>query len=201
MLQAGLEFGICTMQFGEYPSEDVQAARARAAQLCPQIPFEVIEVPRTLGRAHDIATWCIESSGSVLKTAIECMVPMRPFIDAVMARGYRTLLQGMSGGLLWGVGRQAMMQLHNVSMDKGDAAGLAHWQELKRRWLEYERTGFPPNAARVCRWYTKSKGQLCRAEQAQAQAAGDKARPRPRPSANPAQLIAWGIQSSGGSSG
>ena len=98
--------------------------------------------------AHDIATWCIENSGSVLKTAIECAVPMRPFIDGVIARGYRTLLNGMSGGMLWGVGRQAMMQLANVSKDKGDAAGLQHWQDLKVRWLEYERTGFPPNATR-----------------------------------------------------
>ena len=71
---------------------------------------------------------------------------MRPFIDGVIARGYRTLLNGMSGGMLWGVGRQAMMQLANVSKDKGDAAGLKHWQDLKVRWLEYERTGFPPNA-------------------------------------------------------
>ena len=31
---------------------------------------------------------------------------------------------------------------------------------LKRRWLEYERTGFPPNAARVLRWYTATKGGL-----------------------------------------
>ena len=111
--------------------------------------------------AHEIATWCIENSGSVLKTAIECAVPMRPFIDGVIARGYRTLLNGMSGGMLWGVGRQAMMQLANVSKEKGDAAGLKHWQDLKVRWLEYERTGFPPNATRVCSWYTaRRKGGL-----------------------------------------
>ena len=122
--------------------------------------FEVIPVPRKISAAHDIANWCISKSGSTLKTAIEYAVPMKPFIDAVLERGYRTLLQGMSGGLLWGVGRQAMMQLHTVSHEKGDAAGLAHWQNLKRRWLEYERTGFPPNAARLCRWYTHSKGGI-----------------------------------------
>ena len=83
---------------------------------------------------------------------------MKPFIEGVIGRGYRTLLNGMSGGLLWGVGRQAMMQLHNVSVEHGDAAGLAHWQALKRRWLVYEHTGFPPNATRVCSWYTKAKG-------------------------------------------
>jgi hypothetical protein len=160
MLETGIPFGICTFRFGDYPSNDEISAAARHQTLCPQIPFEVIEVPRTLGQAHDIATWCIENSGSVLKTAIECMVPMRPFIDGVIARGYRTLLNGMSGGMLWGVGRQAMMQLHNVSIEHGDAAGLKHWQALKRRWLEYERTGFPPNATRVCRWYTATKGGL-----------------------------------------
>lgn len=131
-----------------------------AGKRTDHVPFEIIAVPRTLGQAHDIATWCIESSGSTLKTAIECMVPMKPFIEGVIARGYRTLLNGMSGGMLWGVGRQAMMQLYNVSVEQGDAAGLAHWQQLKRRWLEYERTGFPPNAARVCRWYTATKGGL-----------------------------------------
>ena len=30
--------------------------------------------------------------------------------------------------MLWGVGRQAMMQLHRVSTEHGDAAGLEHWQ-------------------------------------------------------------------------
>ena len=53
-----------------------------------------------------------------------------------------------------------MMQLHRVSTEQGDAAGLKHWQDLKRRWLEYERTGFPPNATRICRWHTESKGGI-----------------------------------------
>ena len=142
MLETGLEFGICTMQFGDYPSEDVLAATARHQQLCPSVPFEVIEIPRSLSQAHEIATWCIENSGSVLKTAIECMVPMKPFIDGVLERGYRTLVQGMSGGLLWGVGRQEMIQFHNVSKEHGNAAGLEHWQDLKRRWLTANRSAW-----------------------------------------------------------
>lgn len=33
------------------------------------------------------------------------MVPMRVVIDRVIELGYRTLVRGMSGGLLLGVGR------------------------------------------------------------------------------------------------
>ena len=71
MLETGLDFGICTFRFGEHPSDDEINTIARHQALCPQVPFEVIEVPRSLSQAHDIATWCIENSGSVLKTAIE----------------------------------------------------------------------------------------------------------------------------------
>lgn len=148
------------MRFGDEPGMDDTVAELRWQEMCPQIPFEIIAGPRKISAAHDVANWCIEASGSTLKTAIECSIVMKPFIDQVLARGYRTLLNGMSGGMLWGVGRQAMMQLHRVSLEKGDAAGLKHWQDLKRRWLEYERTGFPPNATRVCRWHTESKGGI-----------------------------------------
>ena len=120
----GIPFGICSMRFGDEPGLDDTAAELRWQEICPHVRFEIIPVPRKISAAHDIANWCISKSGSTLKTAIECAVPMKPFIDAVLERGYRTLLQGMSGGLLWGVGRQAMMQLHRVSHEKGDAAGL-----------------------------------------------------------------------------
>ena len=62
-------------------------------QLCPQAPFHVVEVPRSLSQAHDIATWCIETSGSVLKTAIEVMVPMR-----LLSTGHRPRLPHACSG-------------------------------------------------------------------------------------------------------
>ena len=77
---------------------------------------------------------------------------MKPFVEQLIAKGHRTFLNGISGGLLWGVGRHAMMELVK--------AGLPAWQEQKRRWMKYEFEGFPPNASRVLRWHTKELGGL-----------------------------------------
>ena len=92
LVAAGRDFEAYTLRFGESPSLDEETAAQRLAALCPGKPLHVIDVPRSVTRACDIAHWTIESATAVLKTAVEVMVVMDPLLFEVACRGHKTVL-------------------------------------------------------------------------------------------------------------
>lgn len=59
-------------------------------------------------------------------------------------RARTAIVNGMTGGLLWGVGREDQI----LRRKKGEAA----WTAARRFSLAYEAAGYPPIASRLCKW-------------------------------------------------
>lgn len=112
MLHAGKKFGVATINFGgaDVPSLDVQAAQLRWQALCatrrPKIPLHRICIERDEDKAIAATRWCIDTAEAALKTAIEVMVVMYHALPMIRDLGYTCVLNGMTGGILWGVGRE-----------------------------------------------------------------------------------------------
>jgi hypothetical protein len=113
-------------------------AHQRLEAVAPGKKLHVIEVARDTAQAQQIVAWAIAEGRSVMKAAIEVMVVMRPLIDEILARGHKTIVNGMTGGLLWGVGREDQM----LRRRKGEKA----WTAARRFSLAYDVAGYPPIA-------------------------------------------------------
>lgn len=144
MVAAGrTDFDVVTMQFGQYPSEDNRGAKARHEKVAPHIPFRTIEIVRDPNVAIETIDWTINRARSVLKTSIEVMVLVKPVLDSLADEGAKAVINGMTGGLLWGVSREGQI----LRRKQGEAA----WTAQRRFDLEYDRAGYPPVATRLGR--------------------------------------------------
>lgn len=152
-MQTGVKVDCFSITLGPHLNQDARYARVRAEHFRkknPDLSFEVLHVPRTFEATVKTVEWCIDFSGASLKTAIEVMVMVKPAVEELKRRGYQTILNGMTGGVLWGLGKE------DVFARSRD--GEIGWQKVREENLAYEYSGFPPNATRVARGYCQDLG-------------------------------------------
>jgi hypothetical protein len=142
-LDAGLAPDLFTLTYGDHLNEDARLAQLRAERLAPQLTFTVVHVPRTGAALEQVALRVIQQIGSLLKTSIEVMVMLYPFLDMMAEQRYTAVFHGMTGGNAWGLGKETMFEKAR--------SGHAAWMQRRRVEFGYEYTSYPPISSRVFR--------------------------------------------------
>jgi len=151
-VEAGVRLDVVTASFGQYPNEDNRRAEARAAVVAPGYPFAHVAIDRDADRAKAVAASAIRLLGNPLKTGVEVAQMVIPLVDHLQAAGYTAVVNGMTGGTLWGVTKETVFAHH-----KG---GHTAWQAARLHGLAVELDDQYPTATGLTRRVVQDAGML-----------------------------------------